>query len=102
MAELAWWAWLGVGLFVAITSAVMGGKVALFAWVGLIFIVVGIAKIVYLFVLKPKETKAEQHSMHMPNPQLPPQQPSALYCQRCRVTVQITDHFCRYCGWRLR
>jgi uncharacterized membrane protein YuzA (DUF378 family) len=102
MAEIPWWAWLGVGLFVAITSAVMGGKISIFAWVGLIFIVVGIAKVVYLFVLHPKESKADQQAMHMRQPQLAPQAPSVLYCPRCRITVQPTDHFCRYCGWRLR
>jgi len=102
MAEIAWWAWLGVGLFVAISSAYMGGKVTLFAWVGLLFIVIGIAKVVYIFVLRPKETKSEQRAMHMPYPQLPPQPPSAFYCPQCRITVQPTDFFCRYCGRRLR
>ena len=102
MAEIPWWVWLGVGLFVSIVSALMGGKVTIFIWIGLIFIIVGIAKVVYLFVLRPKEAKSEQKAMHMRHPQLPPQPPSALYCPRCRITVQTTDRFCRYCGQRLR
>jgi RNA polymerase subunit RPABC4/transcription elongation factor Spt4 len=28
--------------------------------------------------------------------------PQGQFCPRCRVTVQQTDHFCRYCGTRLR
>jgi hypothetical protein len=102
MAEIPWWVWLGIGLFVSVSSAISGGKLSIFAWVGLVFIVIGIGKVVYLFVLKPRESEAEHRAMRMPNPQLPPQPPSSLFCPRCRVTVQQTDFFCRYCGWRLR
>ncbi len=98
MASIAWWAWLGVGLFVAITSAYMGGKVTLFAWVGLLFIVIGIGKVVYLFVLSPKESKKEHTIVH---PHRAPVTP-AYYCPRCRITIQSTDNFCKYCGNRLR
>lgn len=97
MAEIPWWAWLGIGLFVAITSGIMGGKVSLFAWVGLLFIAIGIGKIVYLFVMKPKETKTEQKAYA---PITPPHQ--TYHCPRCRITVQYTDYFCRHCGTRLR
>ncbi len=97
MAEIAWWAWIGIGLFVAVTSAYMGGKVSWFAWVGLLFIVIGIAKVVHLFVLSPKESKKE-HQIVQPHVARPP----AFYCPRCRVTIQATDNFCKYCGTRLR
>lgn len=102
MAEIPWWAWLGVGLFVSISSVYGGGKLTLFAWVGLLFIAIGIGKITFLFVLKPRETKAEQKNMHMPYPTQWQQAPQGLYCPTCRVTVQSTDFFCRYCGRRLR
>ncbi len=100
MAEIPWWAWLGVGLFVAISAAFTGGKVSLFAWVGIVFIVIGIAKVVYLFVLKPKETKQEQKIVHPSHRII--QQPQAFYCPRCRITINPADVFCRYCGARLR
>ena len=100
MAEIAWWAWLGVGLFVAVSSALTGGKVSLFAWVGLLFIVIGIGKVVYLFVMRPKETSKEQNLVHPQH--MPRAAPQASYCPRCRITVQPGDYFCRYCGTRLR
>lgn len=91
MAEIAWWAWLGVGLFVSVTSAVVGGKTGLFLWVGLLFVVVGMGKVVFLFVLKERETKAEktvtQHE-HV--------------CPYCRGSIKVSDRFCRSCGTRLR
>ena len=102
MAEIAWWAWLGIGLFVAISAAWSGGKVSLFAWVGLAFIVIGIGKVIALFMLTPKESKTEQKMMHMRSPEFahPPQ--TGFFCPRCRITLQPTDYFCRYCGQRLR
>jgi len=101
MAEIAWWAWIGVGLFVAVGAAWSGGKVSLFAWVGLLFIAIGIAKVVYLFVTRSKETKTEHRIVHPQRP-VAPVVPQGFFCPRCRVTVQQTDYFCRYCGTRLR
>ena len=94
MAEIPWWMWLGIGLFVAVSSVFTGGQVTWFAWVGLVFVVVGIAKVVNIFVLSPRDTKKEQpkHSV------VPP----AFYCPACRMTAHQTDNFCRYCGTRLR
>jgi len=98
MAEIPWWAWIGVGLFIAITSGIMGGKVSWFAWIGLLFTAIGIGKLVYMFVLKPKETEAEKQII----PQYTHQPAPGSFCPRCRITVQPTDRFCRYCGTRLR
>jgi len=39
MASIPWWAWLGVGVFVAVSSSFVS-SLRLFVWVGLIFIVV--------------------------------------------------------------
>ena len=43
MAGISWWVWLGLGLFVSISSLYTGGNLQWFAWAGLIFIVIGIA-----------------------------------------------------------
>ncbi len=99
MAEIAWWAWLGVGLFVAVSAAWSGGKVSIFAWAGLLFIAIGIGKVVYMFVIRPRESVSEQKVVP-PSRIQPPQ--GVQYCPRCRVTIQPSDFFCRYCGTRLR
>jgi len=101
MAEIPWWVWTGVGLFVSVSAAWSGGTVSIFAWVGLLFIAIGIGKIVYTFVVKEKPTQKEQRAIHPPH-HLPPVMPQGHFCPRCRVTVQPNDHFCRYCGTRLR
>lgn len=95
MAAIPWWAYLGVGLFVAISSAQIGGSISLFAWVGLIFVIVGIAKLIVLFVLNPREEKKQAvHQTHY--------QPRAQLCPRCRMQVTHYDNYCRVCGMRLR
>lgn len=94
MAAIPWFAYLGVGLFVAISSAQIGGSISVFAWVGLLFVIVGIAKLIVLFVLSPKDEKKPTHQTHY--------QPKALLCPRCRMHVTHYDNYCRICGTRLR
>ncbi|HLF54839.1 MAG TPA: hypothetical protein VI612_03905 [Candidatus Nanoarchaeia archaeon] len=89
MAEIPWWAWLGVGLFVAFFSLYL--DITLFGWVGLFFIIIGIAKLVYFFVFREREEKPKPTVQHQ-----------AFYCPRCRFAVHAYDLFCRRCGARLR
>ena len=96
MASIPWWAWLGIGAFVAITSAGVGGKLQLFAWVGLLFIVIGIAKAVYVFVLSEREAPEQTTAKPAPVRQ------HVLFCPRCRAQIAQNDYFCRLCGLRLR
>lgn len=96
MVEISWWLWLGIGLFVSVTSAVMGGPLWLFMWVGILFVIFGIGKLVIKVVLSPKE---EKRATQAP---APVDRPQGFYCPRCRVSIHPTDVFCRYCGTRLR
>jgi len=98
MAEIPWWVWIGVGLFVTIASAVVGGRMYFFIWIGLIFMIVGIVKAVFLFVFRERETKQEQKTMQAPAMHMPRQ----THCPRCRVATTLHDNFCRYCGQKLR
>lgn len=94
MAEISWWAWLGVGLFVTIFSISAGGQLKLFAWIGVIFLVTGIAKLTYLVMLHPKQEKSPSSPKRYERPQP--------VCRRCFARVHQNDRFCRYCGLRLR
>ncbi len=104
MASIPWWAWLGIGAFIAITSAVFGGKLVLFIWAGLLFILIGIGKAVYVFMMQEKpenHVQSERHILHnSQNVQHHTQH--QLHCPRCKTTVQANDYFCRLCGLRLR
>lgn len=80
MAEIQWWAYTVVGVGVALTSAMM--DISLFLWVGLAFIVVGIAKLAMMFL-------THERPSHI------------LHCPHCQVKVLAKDRFCRGCGKRL-
>ena len=80
-----WWLWIAVGLPVIIVSGFL--DLGLFVLVGAVFLVVGTAQVVMLFVLSPRSVK-------------PPVQ--KLSCPRCRISVSPSDYFCRLCGQRLR
>jgi len=93
MAKIPWWLWLGVGLLVTILSSFV--KIPIFIIVGVIFLIIGIAKAVFLFVFKEKEEKQEKSVARAPRA-------NHAYCHRCRSIVARTDYFCRRCGTRLR
>ena len=81
-----WWLWVAVGLPVVIISAFT--DMPFFVLVGAIFLVIGTAQVVMLFVLSPRQPKTQ------------PKQ--KLSCPSCHITVSPSDNFCRFCGQRLR
>ena len=85
--KLPWWVWIAVGVPVLIVSSIMGFM--LFVFIGVVFIIIGTAQLISLFVLSPRSK---------PNSA----EPKKLYCPRCRVNVRPSDNFYRMCGQRLR
>jgi len=98
VAEIKWWAWLSVGLVVTVVSAMMGGPLWLFMWVGIFFIIVGAITITYKVILSPDESPREKQLVR----QQMMQQPVQMTCPNCRRSLHPVDVFCRYCGVRLR
>ena len=81
-----------VGVFVAIASwRINFGKLLLFFYVGLLFVLIGIVK---LSLGKRNEAKAAVHHK--------PQQHQARfrYCPRCANILRPHDKFCSVCGTR--
>jgi|GEM_PF-1741625 len=106
MASIPWWAWLGVGLVVTFVS--IWAELDLFIWVGVVFIIVGIAKLAMFFILGRKEDKAladvSQKSVH-PEVSARVQQyanPQRIVCPRCMANVSAANFYCGYCGMRVR
>ncbi len=87
MAEIPWWAWLAVGLFVTVASAVSLKKPLIFILVGFVFVITGIAKVVMLFVLTPR--RLSSHPV------------GASACPVCRAALQKNAVYCHYCGTKL-
>lgn len=102
MAQIPSWLWLFAGIIVTAGSYYVGGKVALFFYLGLLFLLIGVAKAIIWFVMrKPKKTEGTQ----MPSPKAQPVQPvHGQYgkCRWCGRFVRLTDSFCWGCGRRLR
>lgn len=94
MAQIPSWLWLIAGIIVIAGSLYVGEQISLFFYVGLLFIAIGIAKIVLNYILRKKETKTEKTQMPRTHPQYN-------IC-RCGQYVRKTDNFCWSCGTRLR
>ncbi len=97
MAKIPSWIWLATGIAITLTS--WYADLTLFFWVGLAFVVFGIAKIMAGYMLGGKETKIEKKIVH----EMAPHRTAYKYYRcPCGNPVRVTDIFCSYCGRRLR
>ncbi len=96
MAKIPAWIWLATGTAITLTS--WYADLNLFFWIGLAFLVFGIARLVTGYMLGGKETKMEKKTVQ----QVMPRQHHQYYRCPCGNPVRTTDIFCSYCGRRLR
>lgn len=87
--------WLGLGAGIAYISLRIGGAFTFFFYIGLVFLGVGVAKILLSFIFRRKESKLEKKA-------LPRELPKYFLCPRCRAQVHAGTNFCWKCGHRLR
>ncbi|MEM4263763.1 MAG: hypothetical protein QW666_02615 [Candidatus Woesearchaeota archaeon] len=103
MAQIPSWLWLFAGIIVTAGSYYVKGNIALFFYLGLLFILIGVAKIIFWFIMrKPKTGKIQ---MPMPQSRAQPVQQAAYGNYKkcmCGRFVRLTDNFCWACGRRLR
>ena len=85
--------WVVIGAIVSIASTLIGDKLIVFFYVGLVFLAIGIFKFVVL--LTGKDEKVPRH-LHGHSNQ------TKSICYFCKNHVGDTDTFCRVCGSRLR
>ena len=94
MAKIHWLAYVIVGLVVSIISWKFNyQKLIFFFYIGLIFILVGIVKLI--FNLMKKEKKAEHKTQ-----QINQQAHHIKYCTQCGNQLRTHDRFCSRCGRR--
>jgi len=90
--EFPWWLWIAVGIPVLIVSGI--AKLYLFIAIGLAFIIIGISKLVYEFILAPR--KVEQQAKAVEH-----RRRNVRYCPRCHVTLKPGVSACQVCGMKL-
>ena len=92
MAKIHWSVYIITGLFVSILSYKLNyEKLVFFFYIGLIFIVIGAAKL--SFNLINKKAKKAQTAHHKPQ-----QQAGFRYCPKCANVLRPHDKFCSICG----
>ena len=97
MAKIHGFVYLLVGFIVSIASYKINyERFKIFFYIGLLFIVIGAAKLVINFITKKGENKAPENKINRIS------QNNLLrrykYCPRCRNIVRANDRFCSRCG----
>jgi ribosomal protein L40E len=93
-------AYLLIGVLISVTSMYIEG-LKLFFYVGLLFIAIGVFKIVVRFITKPKETTIEKKAEGISQQQQQYRQPGIKVCKNCGAGSYSQARFCYYCGTKL-
>ena len=96
MTKIPAWVFIAVGLFVSITSLFRYGKFIAFFYAGLVFIVVGLIKIISKLI-GGKTEEADAHHAHS----IPKHTLQVKYCRQCGSQMRVHDRFCIRCGARV-
>ncbi|MBN2112142.1 zinc ribbon domain-containing protein [Candidatus Woesearchaeota archaeon] len=94
MAKIPWYLWIIVGGVMFAVSYRIGESMNIFLYIGLLFLVVGIFKMLVSFILGNKGKKAVKQAAEMRTQQFT--------CPRCRAVISPDFYFCPNCGTRLR
>ncbi len=107
MAKIHWLVYIAVGLFVSVLSYKINyNNLYLFFYVGWIFVLIGIIKMLFGFG-KNKDVKNLQQKMQHKNLTQPQhsmqhhQKHHYKRCHRCGNVMRLNDRFCSKCGLRL-
>lgn len=92
MAKIHGVAYLIIGILIFFFSYYIKKGFALFIYVGLLMIIMGIIKLAAKSI-KSKKTKKQLHPHYKQHQQ-------AVYCSRCGATLRASDNFCYNCGNR--
>ena len=93
MAKVPSWMFIAVGLLVSIVSLFRYGRFIVFFYAGLIFIVVGIIRMISNKVKgESKQMPHKRTAVHMQHSQ------QIRYCSQCGNAMRLHDRFCARCG----
>mgnify|MGYP001560674080 CR=1 FL=1 len=90
MAKIHWLIYIIVGLFVSISSwRIDYEDLYIFFYAGLVFILIGIAKLIFGLNIKKEKSITKHHAQ------------GAKYCHNCGYAARLHDKFCSKCGVRI-
>jgi len=95
--------WLIFGLAISVFAQIVMSKqenptaMQLFFYIGLLFVAIGIFKIVLKIMLKPKESKYEEKNISEQDEKF-----KVIFCPKCKVKNYSSFNYCRNCGTKLR
>lgn len=96
MAGISPIAWLSIGVLISIVSVWLGGKLFIFLYAGLFFIVVGAFKALTWYITRDKESPAERAATERQVPQTVHSQYTR--CGRCGLLTYASANYCHRCG----
>lgn len=99
MAKIHWLVYFIVGLLVSVLSWRLNKeKLIFFFYIGLIFIVVSIAKLIFGIIKKSSNKKENKHQKIQTQKQ---RIQHFKRCSRCGNVIRINEGFCSVCGARV-
>ncbi len=103
MAKIHGAVYLIIGIFISLVSYFSTNKsLRFFIYIGFLFGIIGIIKLLFTSLKKKKKEKPVQHT-HYKHPKVSQKEQSLFtkYCQRCGNLVRTFDNFCSRCGQAL-
>jgi len=101
--KLPGWLWLIFGLAISIFAQIVMSNqenptaMQLFFYIGLVFIAIGVFKIIIKIMLKPKESKYEKkEALSEQNNKF-----KVILCPNCKAKNYNSFNYCRNCGTKL-
>ncbi len=99
--KISGWVFLVLGGIVIAASYLIKG-LKLFVFVGMLFVIYGIGKLISGFIVKDDEKNDGKTARSDNYEELAAKELQESRCKRCRCIVMSYDHFCSGCGIRLR
>lgn len=96
MARISGIVFIIVGIIVTITSYFFVEEIFVFSYIGILFIVWGIIKIIYKKLTSPSKKKTDFIKQHKKHRNRRP------HCPYCNKVIVIHDNFCSNCGALLK
>ena len=110
MSKIHGMVYIGIGIFITLTSwKINYNALILFFYFGILFVLIGISKIIYRLYKVEEDNKPinrtahhlGHHQIHNHSPLQNSQNHQYKKCHRCGSLIKFADRFCSRCGTKL-